>query len=121
MTKISCVIIVFNEEQNIGRCLQAISWCDEIVIVDSGSEDRTLKICEEFNCKIYHKNFCGYGEQKRFAVSLAENDWVFNIDADEVVAEELKNEILAELSKENISSVFFKSCLSLENVFIYCI
>jgi glycosyltransferase involved in cell wall biosynthesis len=89
MTKISCVIIVFNEEENIRRCLQAISWCDEIVIVDSGSSDKTLEICRDFNCKIHQKNFNGYGEQKRYAVSLAENDWVLNVDADEVVAKEL--------------------------------
>lgn len=99
MPDISCVIITYNEEENIRRCLQAISWCDEIVIVDSGSEDRTLKICEEFNCKIHHKNFNGYGEQKRFAVSLAENDWVFNVDADEVVTEELREEILLALNQ----------------------
>lgn len=103
MNKISCVIITFNEEENIRRCLQAVSWCDEIVVVDSGSNDDTLKICEEFNCRIHHNDFKGYGEQKRYAVSLAENDWILNVDSDEVVTEELKNEILAELNKEKIS------------------
>lgn len=103
MAKISCIIIVFNEEENIFKCLQALNWCDEIVIVDSGSSDKTLEICKDFKCKIHHKNFNGYGEQKRFAVFLAENDWILNVDADEVATAELKNEIFAELDKENIS------------------
>jgi glycosyltransferase involved in cell wall biosynthesis len=100
--RISCVIITYNEEEHLSGCLQAVSWCDEIVVVDSGSTDKTLKICKDFNCKIHHKDFNGFGEQKRFAVSLAENDWILNVDADEVVTKELKNEILAELDN-NIS------------------
>jgi len=92
-SKISCVIITFNEEENLYRSLESVSWCDEIIIVDSGSTDKTLDICKEFSCKIYHNEFNGYGEQKRFAVSKASNDWVLNIDADEIVTGELKNEI----------------------------
>lgn len=92
-SKISCVMITFNEEENLRRSLESISWCDEIIIVDSGSTDKTLDLCKEFNCKIFYKDFDGYGEQKRFAVSKASNDWIFNIDADEVVTNELRNEI----------------------------
>jgi glycosyltransferase involved in cell wall biosynthesis len=99
MNEISCVIITFNEEENIRRCLQALSWCDEVVIVDSGSSDKTLEICKNFNSKIHHNNFNGYGEQKRFAVSLAKNDWVLNVDADEVVSETLREKILLGLNQ----------------------
>ncbi len=91
--KISCVIITFNEEENIRRALNSVKWCDEIVVVDSGSTDKTIEICEEFNCRIYNKEFNGYGEQKRYAVSLAGSDWILSIDADEVVSDELCDEI----------------------------
>jgi glycosyltransferase involved in cell wall biosynthesis len=91
--KISCVIITYNEEENIRRVLNSVKWCDEIVVVDSGSADKTIEICEEYNCSIYEKEFNGYGEQKRYAVSLASNDWILNIDADEVVSDELRDEI----------------------------
>ena len=86
-------MITFNEEDNLHRSLESISWCDEIIIVDSGSTDKTVGICKEFNCKIFQNDFKGYGEQKRFAVSKASNDWVLNIDADEVITEELCKEI----------------------------
>ena len=91
--KISCVIITFNEEENIRRALNSVKWCDEIVVVDSGSTDRTVEICEENNCRIYKKEFNGYGEQKKYAVSLAKNDWILSVDADEVVSDELCDEI----------------------------
>ncbi|HEY7750663.1 MAG TPA: glycosyltransferase family 2 protein [Ignavibacteriaceae bacterium] len=107
MQKVSCVIITYNEELNIRRCLEALTWCDEIVVVDSGSKDETVKICKEFNCKIHQKDFKGFGEQKRFVVSLANNNWVLNIDADEVVTDNLKNEILSELSKPEIEFAGF--------------
>jgi glycosyltransferase involved in cell wall biosynthesis len=100
MNQISCVLITFNEAENIRRCMEALTWCDEIVVVDSGSIDDTLKICEEFNCKIHHKDFNGFGEQKRFAVSLTQNNWVLNIDADEVVSDELHKEIITELKND---------------------
>jgi glycosyltransferase involved in cell wall biosynthesis len=100
--KISCVIIALNEEGNIRRSLNAVKWCDEIIVVDSGSDDKTIDICNEFGCKVYHKDFDGYGEQKRYAVSLANNDWVMNIDADEVVSDKLKNEIENIFSSEEI-------------------
>jgi len=91
--KISCVIITYNEEGNIRRALNSVKWCDEIVIVDSESTDKTIEICEEYNCRIFDKEFDGYGEQQRYAVSLAENDWILSIDADEVVSDELYDEI----------------------------
>lgn len=100
---ISCVIITLNEEDNIRRTLEAVSWCDEIIVVDSGSEDKTIDICKEFNCKIFNKDFKGYGGQKSYAISLAKNNWILNIDADEVVSENLKNEIESIFSKDDIN------------------
>jgi len=105
--KTSCIIITLNEEDNLHRSLNAVNWCDEIIVVDSGSEDKTIDICEEYDCKVYQKDFNGYGEQKRYAVSLANNDWVLNIDADEVVSDNLKNEIENIFDNEEIKYIGF--------------
>jgi len=95
--KVSAVIITLNEQHVIQECLAHVSWCDEIVIVDSGSTDKTLEICESFGARIYHRDFDGYGSQKQFAVSMASHDWVLSIDADEIVTAELATEILSVL------------------------
>jgi len=91
---VSCVIITRNEQQNLAECLESVRWCDEIILVDSGSTDKTIEIAEKSGAKIYKKELVGFGEQKRYAVSLASNDWVFSIDADEVVTDGLKKSIL---------------------------
>lgn len=99
MSPVSVIIITYNEEENIKRCLRNLTWCDEIIVVDSGSTDKTIEICKQFNCKIFHKTFEGYGLQKRYAVSLAKNDWVLSLDADEIlttkVIDEIKKKMLA--------------------------
>jgi len=111
--KISCIMITFNEEDNLHSSLESVSWCDEIIVVDSGSTDKTLDICKEFNCKIYHNDFIGYGEQKRFAVLKASNDWVLNIDADEFVSEDLRKEItnIVLTDKPNVKGYFIPRSL----------
>jgi glycosyltransferase involved in cell wall biosynthesis len=92
--KISVFIVCCNEEKNIRRCLQSVSWCDEILIVDSGSTDSTLAICKEFTDKITYNPWPGYSKQKAFALSKCSHEWVLNVDADEEVSPELKNSIL---------------------------
>jgi len=95
MPRLSVVIITHNEEKAILRCLEsAIPVADEIVVVDSGSTDRTVDLCQESGCKVIARVFDGYGKQKQFAVDQAANDWVFSLDADEVVTPELQQEIL---------------------------
>lgn len=98
LPKVSAVLITYNEEKNIVRTLSKLSWCDEIVIVDSGSTDKTVAICQDFGCTIYTKAFNGYGEQKRFAISKASNDWILCLDADEVLSDQLVEEIKEKLS-----------------------
>jgi glycosyltransferase involved in cell wall biosynthesis len=99
MHKISVVIITFNEENRIRPTLESIKWSDEIIIIDSNSTDRTIDICEEYkNCKVYVQPFLGYGAQKKFAVEKASYDWIFSLDADEVVTNTLRDEIIAILS-----------------------
>ena len=96
MHKISAVIITLNEERNIARCLQSLQGvADEVVVVDSGSTDGTEEICKQFGAKFTHQQWLGYSGQKNFANTLAENDYILSIDADEVLSEELKASILA--------------------------
>lgn len=95
-TEISIFIICLNEERIIERCLQQASkLADEIIIVDSGSQDRTLEIAKNYTEKIYHQDWLGYGAQKNFALSLCKNEWALSLDADEVLTdkaiEEIKN------------------------------
>lgn len=93
--KISVCIITLNEEENLPRCLESIrSLADEIVIVDSGSTDRTNFIATDFNARFIRNEWNGYVAQKNFALSKAKFDWVLSLDADEEVSEELRQSIL---------------------------
>lgn len=92
---LSAVIITRNEEANIGRCLNSLQFCDEIVLVDSGSVDRTVEIARQYTDKVYTRPWAGFAKQKNEAVLLARNRWVLSIDADEVVPLALQVEIQA--------------------------
>ncbi len=93
--KISVTVIALNEEANIEECLKSVMWADEIVLMDSKSTDRTVEIAKEFTDRIIvEENWKGYGKQKNRCAEKAKNDWILNIDADEIVSEELKDEIL---------------------------
>ena len=87
--KISACIITLNEEENIADAIKSLSWADEIVVVDSGSTDKTIQIADEFGAKTYSQEWLGFGKQKQFAVEKCSNDWVFSLDADERVSEDL--------------------------------
>ena len=93
MEKLSVTIITLNEEDNIRDALESIKWADEIVVVDSGSSDRTVEICQEFTDKVFHNEWPGHIEQKNFAVDKTSNTWILSIDADERVSLELAEEI----------------------------
>ena len=99
---ISAVIICKNEEHNIRRCLESVNWADEIVVYDTGSNDNTIDICREYGCSIHQSaNWEGFGKAKHTAVNLAKHDWIFSIDADEEVSENLKNKIISILNNQN--------------------
>lgn len=92
--KVSAAVITFNEERNIGNCLASLSFADEIVVLDSGSTDKTEEICRSFpKVKFFHQPWLGYGKQKNRAVDLASFDWIFSLDADETVTSELSDDI----------------------------
>jgi hypothetical protein len=91
---ISALVITFNEEKNIRRCINSIKpVADEIIVVDSFSKDHTRHICEEEGVKFIEHAFEGHIQQKNFAVTMASNDFVLSLDADEFLSEELANSI----------------------------
>jgi len=96
MQPVSATIITCNEERDIAEALRSLSWVDEIIVVDSGSEDATLEICRDFTDKIFHREWSGFVDQKNHAVEMASNDWILSLDADERVSPELRSEIESE-------------------------
>ena len=92
---ISVLIITYNEEVNIKLCLESLFWCNDIVILDSYSNDKTLDIAKKYNVRFYQRSFDNYANQRNFGLNHIdyENDWLLMLDADEIVPEDLKNEI----------------------------
>ncbi|TAK54975.1 MAG: glycosyltransferase family 2 protein, partial [Bacteroidetes bacterium] len=97
---LSVIIITLNEERNIRECLESVKWADEIILVDSGSVDNTVTIAREFTDKVFVTEWKGFGETKNFALTKATHDWVFWIDADERVPNELAHEIQGIMTSE---------------------
>ena len=90
---LSVVIITFNEEANLERTLASVAWADEIVILDSGSTDRTREIAESFRAKFNVERWKGFAAQKNSALAKATGDWILSLDADEEVEPALAEEI----------------------------
>lgn len=99
--KISACVTTFNEEDNIRRCLLSLRWCDEIVVVDSFSTDRTVELCREYTDRVYQHEWRGYIGQKNLIREMAKYEWILFVDADEEVSPELRKEIEAELLTNN--------------------
>ena len=91
---ISAVIITHNEEANIPKCLSSLQGFDEIIVVDSGSSDKTIEIAKTHGAKVIHQEWLGFGPQKKFAVAQAKNNWIFSIDADEYLSDDSRLSIL---------------------------
>ena len=91
--KISATIITANEERNVARAIESLRCCDEIVVVDSGSTDRTAEIAAKLGARVIESPWSGYARQKNFAAEHAANDWILSIDADEALSESLEGEI----------------------------
>lgn len=103
---ISVVIITKNEAHIIGNTLRSLQGItDDIVIVDSGSTDDTVNICRNFNAHIIEPGWNGYGPNKNIGIAAARHDWILNIDADEALDEQLRQELL-ELPLQDVNEVF---------------
>ncbi|RMG49531.1 MAG: glycosyltransferase family 2 protein [Gammaproteobacteria bacterium] len=107
---VSAVIITLNAERLLDKCLRSVAFCDEILVVDSGSTDRTLEIAREHGARIIHQDWLGFGPQKRFAVEQAAHDWVLCLDADEWVSEELQASIEGFLVEPAAQAAMFPRC-----------
>jgi len=100
MTPLTATIITFNEERNIRDCLESVRWCPHIVVVDSGSTDRTVEIARGYTDRVHVLDWPGHVEQKNRAVDLAPTDWVLSLDADERVTPEARAEVERVLAAE---------------------
>jgi glycosyltransferase involved in cell wall biosynthesis len=106
MTELSVIIITKNEAMNIRACLESVAWANEIIVVDSGSNDETVAICQELGAQVYVHDWPGFGPQKNRALSYATNVWVFSIDADERVTPALRLLLIEAMENENIDGYF---------------
>jgi glycosyltransferase involved in cell wall biosynthesis len=102
--KISVFIITFNEEKIIKKCLEKLHWANEIVVLDSGSTDDTVSICNLYGAKVFFNKFDGFGKQKQLALSHTKNDWVLSLDADEILSDKLIKEIQDNKYSDTISA-----------------
>lgn len=97
---ISGAIVTLNEEANIARAVRSLRFCDEVVVVDCGSTDRTCRIAASLGARVIANEWLGYAGQKNFCARAAANDWILSIDADEEISAELAHEIEAVRRKE---------------------
>ena len=100
MSSVSAIVITLNEEEAVRDCLESIQWVDEIVVVDSGSTDRTVEIARNLASKVIESEWLGYSETKTLALSHATHPWVLWVDADEVMPEQLSGELQQHLNQK---------------------
>jgi glycosyltransferase involved in cell wall biosynthesis len=91
--QISAVIIAGNEETKIGDAIRSVQWADEILVIDSESTDRTREIAESLGARVIRRPWPGFAAQKQFGVDQSKNDWIFSLDADERVSDDLRDAI----------------------------
>jgi len=94
-SRVTACIITLNEADRIATCLRSLAFCDDIVVVDSGSTDDTVRIAANLGARVIYRAFDGYRSQKQFAVENASSDWVICLDADETVGPELRKAVEA--------------------------
>ena len=106
---ISVYVVAKNEADRIGRAVRSVvDWVDEVIVVDSGSEDATVLVASEAGARVIYHAWSGYGPQKRFGEDQCRNEWLFNLDADEEVSPELANEIQTYFSGSSPSCAAFQ-------------
>ncbi|KUY19416.1 glycosyl transferase [Elizabethkingia miricola] len=108
MEKVSGLIITYNEERNIAAVLSCFNFCDEIIVVDSFSTDKTVEIAQQNpKVKVYQQEFVDYTKQRNKALSLAENDWVFFLDGDERTTPDLEKEIIETINNKDSKDAYY--------------
>jgi len=107
MPLLSVAIVTFNEEENLARTLASVAWAGQIVVVDSGSADRTVEIARNFNATVLERPWPGFAAQKNFALSQCTGDWILTLDADEELSPELQQEIRQTLSSQPTVDAFY--------------
>lgn len=107
MPELSVAVITLNEEERIRACLESVVWADELVVVDSGSSDKTVEIAREFTDRVLFHAWEGYGAQKNFALAQCRGRWVLSLDADEQVSDGLREEIQDVLAEDASVAGFF--------------
>jgi glycosyltransferase involved in cell wall biosynthesis len=108
LATLSVIVITKNEEHNIVDCLESVKWADEIVVVDGGSEDKTVELARRYSQKIYVKPWQGYAASKNFALEQCTGDWILWLDADERVTIELSEEIQSVVGNDITGVVGFE-------------
>jgi glycosyltransferase involved in cell wall biosynthesis len=112
---ISVIVTTFNEEVNVGDCIESVLWADEILLVDSFSSDATVEIARRYPIEVLQREYFGSAAQKNWAIDRVKHEWVLIIDADERVPERLAREILTVLATEPAANGFY---IRRQNVFI---
>ncbi len=107
---LSAILITKNAATQLPVCLDSLAFCDEIVVVDSGSQDQTVDLAQSRGARVIHADWRGFGRQKQFAVEQAAHEWVLCIDADERVSENLRDEILRTLAAPGHQAYRFPRC-----------
>jgi len=100
MPDLSVAVIALDEEDRIRACLESVAWADEVVVVDSGSSDKTVEVAREFTDRVLFHAWAGYGAQKNFALAQCRGAWILSLDADERVSEPLRDEIRTVLAAD---------------------
>ncbi|MCL5772179.1 MAG: glycosyltransferase family 2 protein [Actinobacteria bacterium] len=104
--KISSVVLTKNEEKNIENCLKSVEWCNEIIVLDDESSDKTPQKAEKFGAKILNHKLVDFASQRNYGLTQAKNNWVLFIDADEVISGELKKEIEIEINNNDFDGFY---------------
>ena len=109
---VSIIILTKNEEIDIEQCLLSVQWSDDVIILDSGSTDKTIKIATRLGAKIFYNGFISFGQQRNFALDqiAIQYDWILFLDADEIVTEPLRKQLLLAIKVADNSVAGFYCC-----------
>jgi glycosyltransferase involved in cell wall biosynthesis len=99
--RVSVVVIAWNEEERLRACLESVTWADELIVVDAGSDDKTVEIARAFTDQVVVRPWDGFAQQKNFAIDRARGAWILSLDADEAVSAELRDEIQGIVSRDS--------------------